>query len=410
LAALTAMLVLTATGCTLSEEPESAGGDAVTLRFWSYYQGAQGEWLEQQTRDFEADNPGIKVDLIKTVGDQQDQRLLASVATGNGPDLFINNIVVDFPTLVSAGVMKDITGEWEGFAERKQFPESTAWRSDGKVYNLLPYTNLLGMYANTDILAEAGVTEMPSTIEELETAMAAVVAETDHEALAMSGAPTVEGAWLFAPQLLGQDISYCNFDDPAVDAAFQRLDGWAERGYLPKATATWDQNDAWQQFMTGKYAFALNGNWQLGNVKDAEFEYRTAQYPAPEGGRSVVFPGGEGIAIGADSKHPEQAWRYIEQVFLSADSAEAIFKTAGSIPVRADAAKTVQADELVQPFVTAAQNSARWPDNPKTADMQTALGKAVSGVISGQLDGAEGAAQAKKNIAAARSEGGGGCE
>jgi multiple sugar transport system substrate-binding protein len=148
----------------------------------------------------------------------------------------------------------------------------------------------------------------------------------------------------------------------------------------------------------------------LGNVKDAEFKYRTAQYPAPEGGRSVVFPGGEGIAIGADSKHPEEAWRYIEHVFLSADSAEAIFKTAGSIPVRADAAETVQSDELVQPFVTAAQNSARWPDNPKTADMQTALGKAVSGVISGQLDGVEGAAQARKNIAAARSEGGGGCE
>lgn len=398
-------------GCAISSEPETEEAEGVTtLRFWTYYQDAQADWLEAQTEQFEAANPDIKVELVQTVGDQQDQRLLASVATGDGPDLLINNIVVDFPTLVGAGVMKDISSEWEGYAERDQFTEATAWRSEDKVYNLLPFTNLLGMYYNTDILEEVGITEVPTTLPELEAAMATVEAESDYEALAMSGAPTVEGAWLFAPQLLGAGVGYCQIDDPVVDTSFDRLADWAEQGYLPQATATWDQNASWQQFMTGDYAFAFNGNWQLGNVEEAEFGYGTAQYPAPEGGESVVFPGGEGIAIGAQSEHPEEAWRYIEEVFLSADGAQSIFETAGSIPVRGDVAESVQSDETVEPFVAAAQSSGTWPNNTQTADMQTALGTAVSGVISGQLSGAEGAQQARSEIAAAREEGGGTCE
>ena len=406
--------VLAVTGCTISQTPtapESPG--TVTLRFWEYYTaGGQADWLKAQTAKFEAANPGVKVELVQVVGSQQDQKLLAAVATGNGPDILINNIVVDFPTLVGGNVLKDITSEWNSYPDKGQYPAATAWQNDGKVYNLLSYTNLLGMYYNKDILDSVGITTPPTNLDELEADMAKVTAGGKYKALAESGAPTVEGAWLFAPQLLGKNINYCNFSGPEVDAAFNRIADWAQKGYTPKATATWDQNAAWQQFMTGKYAFGFNGNWQLGNVKAAKFKYGTTQFPAPAGGSSVGYPGGAGIGIGAQSKHPDLAWKYLQSVFLSNEGGLALFNAAGSIPVRADISEApeVKSDTYVQPFIKAAQTSGQWPNNPKTADMQTALGKAVSGVISGQLTGPEGAAAAEKNIAAAQQSGGGTCQ
>jgi multiple sugar transport system substrate-binding protein len=412
--AAAAAAVLAISGCTISNAPSASDSPGTTtLKFWQYYSaGGQADWLKAQNAKFEAANPGVKVQLVQVVGSQQDQKLLAAVATGNGPDLLINNIVVDFPTLVGGGVMKDITAEWNAYPDKDQYPEAAAWKSDGKVYNLLSYTNLLGMFYNKDILASVGITEPPTTLEQLEADMAKVNAGGKYKALAESGAPTVEGAWLFAPQLLGKGINYCNFSGQPVTDAFNRIADWAQKGYLPKATATWDQNASWQQFMTGKYAFGLNGNWQLGNVKKAKFAYGTTQFPAPAGGKSVVYPGGEGIAIGAQSKHPDLAWKYLQEVFLSKDGGQSLFAAAGSIPVRADVAGVpeIQKDTYVQPFIKAAQTSGQWPNNPKTADMQTALGKAVSGVISGQLSGPEGAEQAIKNVAAAQKSGGGTCK
>ena len=411
LAAAGAVTLLALSGCAISSDPsgETAEG-TTTLTFWSYYQGTQADWLANQVEDFEADNPDIKINVVEVVGDQHDQKLLASVATGATPDLFINNIVVDFQTLVSGNVMADLTPYWEDYADKDVYPEGTAWESDGKVYNLLPFTNLLGMYYNQDILNEFGITEPPQTLDELEEAVATVTADGQYEGIAMSGAPDVEGAWLFAPQLLGEGVDYCNFEGTKVDAAFERLSDWSTSGYIPLASATWDQNASWQQFMTGKYAFALNGNWQLGNVQEATFEYGTAQYPAPEGGNSQVFPGGEGFAIGAQSENPDLAWKFLEEAVLSAEASENVFTTAGSIPVRSDVADApVLNDEFVQPFVAAAGDSATWPNNENTAQMQSALGEAVSAVISGQQNGAQGAESAIADIKAAIEDGGGNC-
>jgi len=404
-----AMVVLTASGCAISANPSHPGG--TTLTFWQYYGDAQLTWLQGQVATFEKANPGVFVNLVQVVGGQQDQKLLASVSMGNTPDLFINNIVVDNPTLVSGGVMKDLTPYWDAYPDKDQYPSGAVWKTGGKVYNLMSYTNLLGMYYNKDILAEYRITKPPKTLDELQADMATVTAGGKYKGLALSGAPTVEGAWLFAPQLLGQGVDYCNFTGPKVNDAFNRIAEWSKAGYLPLATATWDQSAAWQQFMTGKFAFGMNGNWQLGNVKDATFKYGTTMFPAPVGGKSQVYPGGEGFAIGSKSKHPDLAWKFLEQVILSKQGNESVYEQAGSIPVRADATNiaAIKDDPFVQPFVAAAQDSAQWPNNKNTADMQTSLGKAVSAVISGQQSAQQGADAAVSNIGINIQNGGGSC-
>lgn len=407
LTALAALLALC--GCTISSSGSGSASSSgkVNLTFWEYYSGTQLTWLKGQVAKFEKANSDVSVQLVQVVGSQQDQKLLASVATGGTPDLFINNIVVDNPTLVAGGVMKDLTPYWNKYADKSQFPSSAVWKTNGKVYNLMSYTNLLGMFYNKDILDQYGITTPPRTLDDLQADLAKVKAGGKYKGLALSGAPTVEGAWLFAPQLLGTNVDYCNFSGPKVTAAFTREADWSRAGYIPGAAATWDQTAAWQQFMTGKFAFGLNGNWQLGNVKAATFKYGTTQYPMTPGGRSVVYPGGEGFAIGSKSKHPDLAWKFLEQMVLSKQGGQSVFHDAGSIPDRNDVADIpeIKNDRFVQPFVAAAHTAGTWPNNTNTAQMQTALGKAVSSVISGQQTAQQGAQSAMQDITSAAAKG-----
>lgn len=410
-AAILAALVLT---CASVGSASAAAGGSVTLTFWEYYApGGQQQWIQGQVKAFENANPNIKVNLVQSTGPNFDQKLLGSVSTGQTPDLFINNIVVDYPTLQHAGVMLNLTKYWNSYAGRSQFPSGAVWKTKGQVYNLLTYTNLIGLFYNETILDQYGITTPPSTLDELQQDLAKVAAGGKYGGLDMSGSADVQGAWQFAPMLLGQGVNYCNWgkSQKKVDSAFNLLADWSKKGYIPEAASTWSQTAAWQEFTTGKYAFAINGNWNLGNVSNANFKFGTTEFPAPAGGVSQVYPGGEGFAIGAKSKHPAQAWKFLEQAILSKQSELNVLADAGSIPMRADAATTpaVKNREYLAPFVKAAHNAAAWPNNPNTANMQAALGKAASAVISGQMTGPQAAQSSTQDIDSARQQGGGGC-
>lgn len=394
----------------------SAGGSSgpITLTFWEYYApGGQQQWIKGQVASFEKANPDIKVDLVQSDGTTFDQKLLGSVSTGQTPDLFINNIVVDYPTLQHAGVMLNLTKYWDSYPDRSEFPSGAVWKTKGQVYNLMTYTNLIGLFYNKTILDQYGITTPPSTLTELGQDLAKVKAGGKYGGLDLSGSADVQGAWQFAPMLLGQGVNYCNLSKSPkkVDSAFDLLADWSKKGYIPEAASTWDQTTAWQQFTTGKYAFAINGNWNLGATSGANFQFGTTVFPAPAGGISQVFPGGEGFAIGAKSKHPAAAWKFLEQAILSKQAELNVLADAGSIPMRADAAKTpaVKNRQYVAPFVKAAANAAPWPNNPNTANMQADLGKAASAVISGQMTGTQAAQTATQTIDSARQQGGGGC-
>lgn len=410
--AVTVAIVVSVSGCAISTIPKDGANGKTVLTFWEYFQGTQLTWLQDRVKSFEKRHSNVDIELVEVTGDQQDQKLLGSVATGKTPDLFINNIVVDYPRLVNGGVMKDLTPYWKKYSDKDQFPPNATWETDGHIYNLMSYNNLIGMYYNKEALKASGISKPPTTLEELQIDLAKIKQAGKYKGIAFSGDSTVEGAWLFAPQLLGLGVDYCNFRGAKVHDAFQRIANWRKHGYVPRSSATWDQTDAWQKFMTGKYAFALNGNWNLGNAQEnADFDYGTAQYPAPAGGKSKVFPGGEGFAIGSKARHPDIAWQFLKEEIMSKQGGKTVYEAAGSVPLRKDLLNwsKIKNDAKVQPFARATRTTASWPDNPNTADMQNSLGAAVSGVLSGQQSADDAANQAVRSISDLIKKGGGEC-
>lgn len=399
-----------ATGEATAAGEDGGGGDG-TLTVWTYYvAGGQVDALEAQNDLFAEQYPDVEVEHVQLPFDQLASRLLAGVNTDDGPDVVFDNVVVDFPALASSGALLDMSDYWADYEDASQFPDSAIWEQDGGIYNVMSYTNLLAMFVNSDVLAEYDL-EAPTTIDELEEAMATVADGGEYTPLAMSGVASPEGAWMFMPILLGQGIDYCNFEGDAVTEAFTTVQEWADNDWIPTETATWDQADAWQAFISGDYAFGFNGNWNLGAVDSAGFEISTVQYPAGGDEGSRVFPGGEGIGIGSFSDDPDLAWEYVKTAWMSQEGSLLNFENSGQIPTRGDLADAPELQEsaLVQPFVTAAGETASWPKNENVAAMQNAVGKALSDVISGGADAQSAAQEAMDDIAAEIDDGGGSC-
>lgn len=409
-AALAAALALAASACG-SNGPAAGGSQKITLTVWTYYTGdAQLKALGAQDAIFEKAHPNVTIQTVQIPGTQMDPKLLAGAASRSGPDVVLNNVVVDFPELTSAGVLYPLTKFWDAYAGRSQYPSAGVWTAaDGKIYNVMSYSNLLGLYYNKTILDQYHLTP-PTTIAQLESDMRVVTKAGKYTALAASADPQPDGAWTWFPILLENGTNYCDLTAGNATPMFQTIAGWTKAGYLPKAAATWSQSDSWTAFMSGKYAFGINGNWNLGAAAQAAFSWGTAQYPAgPDG--SHVFPGGEGLGIGAFSKYPQLDWDYLESAWLSQQGSIVDFTDSGQIPTRADVASAPTVSKNVQaaPFIAATKTVSAWPRSSKTAQMQVTVATELSDVVSGQSSASAAAIATATQITADIKSGSGGC-
>lgn len=399
--------------CGTSDSGTTSEGEQTTLTVWGAVQSPTGDaTVEKADELFEESHPDVTIDHVVIPHEQLTSKLLASAGTQSGPDVFSYNTVVDFHALNAAGVMADITEEWESYSDRDQFPDTYVWRDfEGNVKTIFPYSDHVALYYNEDILDELNLTP-PSTVAALEETLAGVAASGRYKGMAMAGAPDTGGAWQFMPLLLGEGVDYCNFGDNSqeVSEAFARVEGWVEKGYIPESTAVLSQGDAWQQFSTGDYAFGINGNWNLAAADELKFGWGTVRYPAGSEG-SIVYLGGDGVAIGAFAENRDLAWEYITAARLSQQGGLINFEGNGSLPTRADTADLpeISESEPLAPFIEAMDTIHGWPNSPQSAEMQFAVAEAVSGMISGELSSTEAAQQATDDVTAAIEAGGGDC-
>lgn len=383
----------------------------VTITVWTYYTGAQQiAALKAQDAYFEKLYPNVTVKQVQVVGSELDPKLLAGASTHTGPDVFLDNVVVDFPELTHAGVLYNLTQDWDSYPDRSQFPQAGIWKSDGKIYNVMSYSNLLGLYYNKTILDKYHLA-VPKTLSQLQSEMAVVKKAGKYQAMAASASPDTGGAWTWFPILLEQGTNYCNLTASKALPMYNTLASWVKDGYLEQSASTWTQTTSWTEFMTGNFAFGINGNWNLGNAEtSATFKWGTTQFPAgPDG--SHVFPGGEGLGIGAFSKYKKIDWEYLETAWLSKEGSLLDFTNSGQIPTRADVADTATVEKNVpaRPFVAATKTVSAWPRSSQTDQMQVTVGTEISKVVSGQTSPSTAASQTASQIKADIKAGGGVC-
>ncbi|MCS7462781.1 ABC transporter substrate-binding protein [Paenibacillus doosanensis] len=271
----TVMLASLMAGCAKSgtPAPEAGGSNAgsggaknVTLKMFQF-KVEIAEPLAKLAAEYEKENPGVKIQ-IDTVGGGSDYgaALMAKFNSGDKPDIFNNGGFSDLDKWIEH--LEDLSDQpWvkDMVAVAKE-----PMTKDGKLYGQPLNLEGYGFLYNKDLFAQAGITELPKTLSQLEAAA---------QKLQDKGIqPFVNGYgewWVLGNHFV--NIPFAQQPDPNAfidglnkgTAKFQgnaAFENWVklfdlQLKYGNKNPLQTDYKTQVTEFATGKAAMTQQGNW-----------------------------------------------------------------------------------------------------------------------------------------------------
>ncbi|WP_156325200.1 sugar ABC transporter substrate-binding protein [Nonomuraea sp. SBT364] len=317
------------------------------------------------------------------------QALLAG-QEGNAPDV----ILLDNPavsTLADAGML---TAMADFGLEVNRFDKNlvAAGELDGNTYGIPIGANTLALYYNKKILDDAGVD--PATIKDWASLDAALkkVKAAGKKPITFAAIGTEEGSFQFLPWFWGAGAQLTQLDSPQAVEALQLWSSWLKDGLAPNSVISNSQNTTWEEFLTGEFAFAENGTWQINSAAEADFPTGIVQIPGKDGGTAPTPTGGEFITVPVQKD--TQRYAVTKKILECMTTPEGLVETGTTfayyIPSTADGQQAILAKEpSLKPWVTAVQSAkGRTSDNlgtdyPKISEaLWTGVQKALSGAAS----------------------------
>src|SRR5688572_30406183 len=170
LSALCAGVLVVATACGDDGDSEEAEG-GTTISWWHNSNNEPGRgFYEQAADDFEADHPGVTVEISAMAHEDMVDKLEAAFQSGDIPDIYMERGGGELADHVEAGLVRDLSED--ASAEIDKLGGSVAgWQVDGQTYALPFSLGVVGFWYNTDLFKEAGITEPPQTMAELQDAV-----------------------------------------------------------------------------------------------------------------------------------------------------------------------------------------------------------------------------------------------
>lgn len=302
-----------------------AWADQVTLKVWALDEPTH--ITETFAKEFEAKNPDIKIDvkLVNFANIVNDS--VRAVATGTAPDM----VMIDNPEVAmfaSHDILTDLTSSVDHSKIMKRddfFPgplANSTWK--GKIVAIPRGANTIALYYNADAFKEVGLNPdaPPKTWAELYDAAKKLTDPAKHRyGLAFSAIASEESTFQFLPFV---QTAGGSFDRLNSDSAVRALEFWQkliDDKVASRDVLVYRQNDATGQFAAGNAAMSISGPWELPTLqKGAKFDWRVALLPVEKQGAPRASALGEfANAVFKTSKHPAEAFKFLEYVYSQAD-------------------------------------------------------------------------------------------
>jgi len=321
-----------------------------TLRFWAM--GREAEVVGELVREFEAEHPGIRVEVQNIPWTAAHEKLLTAYAADGLPDLcqLGNTWVPEFATLQALTPLQPWVDASDEVAPQDYFPG--IWNTnviDGQLVGIPWYVDTRLLFYRKDLLREAGYDHPPRDWAEWERMNAAL-----KQRMGPDRYPVLMPLNEFEPQLslaLQQDDPLLRDDDTRGNfrsPGFRRVLGFYanmyEQGWAPKMSETQISN-VWDEFFRGFTAFYLSGPWNIREFNkrqppSLQGEWGTAPLPGPDGPGAGIA-GGTSLVVFRSSRHKEAAWQLIE--FLSRPAMQQrLHAIIGDLPPRRSAWQSPQ--------------------------------------------------------------------
>ncbi len=328
-AAAAAVLAALAVGASLaSASPTHTGkASATTLTVWVGWSARELSEFKKVVQEYDAKNKDVEV---KVVGGINDDKIIAALRAGNGPD------VVSSFTSSNVGIYCS-SGGWIDLAPYlKQdkvniniFPKATQYYTQYKGTRCaLPLlADDYGFYYNTKLLKAAGLSGPPKTLDQLTQYAKKLTKRNPDGSLKVVGFDPFMGfyqntAGSYQPLFNGK---YFNGDKSALGsdpswAKFLRwqkslIDFYGYKNLVKWQTGAGDEFSASHAFETGKLAMMMDGEWRVAFIaaEHPELQYGTA--PMPTMAPSLYGAGyinGTIIGIPKNGKNRDASWALVK--------------------------------------------------------------------------------------------------
>jgi raffinose/stachyose/melibiose transport system substrate-binding protein len=219
-------------------------------------------------------------------------------------------------------------------------------RGEGSLYAMGLNFSMTGVFYNKNLAAKIGMSSPPTTLAELDDAMAKAkragvlpiqqfnggatggLAFPLQELMASYGPPGPINEWIF--QKSGASI-----DTPANLKATQHLQQWIKAGYFAKDVNAVEYAKMMSRFIAGQGLFMFNGDWESGNL-DKQMSGKAGFFlmpPAEDGGKQAAMSAPLAFGISAKAKHADCAAFFLNWVATNPKAREIAVEVGGSHPM-----------------------------------------------------------------------------
>lgn len=257
--------------------------------------GREAEVVSELIHEFEAENPGIKVDVQNIPWTAAHEKLLTAFAADGLPDVcqLGNTWVPEFAELDALTPLQPFV-QHSAVVDPKDYFQGI-WDTNvihGELVGVPWYVDTRLIYYRKDLLAKAGYDHPPRTWAEWEEQMAAIkrMQGPNRYAVLMPINEFEQQLSLALQQpdpLLRDDDTRGNFASPGFRRTLAFYANMFEQGWAPKMSETQISN-VWDEFFRGFNVFYISGPWNIREFKklqpkELEGQWGTAALPGPDG-------------------------------------------------------------------------------------------------------------------------------
>ena len=274
---------------------------------------------EAATAAFEEAHPDVVLNWEAFENESYKTKIKAAAAADEMPDIFFTWAGAFLGDFVDAGRVYCLDEAYQTYKD--QLPEVMMQNASygGKHYGVPLTMNIVAMFCNMDLLAEAGYTEVPATYEDLIACCDALVAKGIIP-FGCSGKET----WCvteYLEPIIEKTIGYeelgkifagqSTWNNEGIATAVSTFQDMINKGYFDPDGIALGNDEVKANFIAGKYAFYQNGSWNCGEVNDAGFNAQVALFPVLNAEKATLgqLIGGpsDTLAVAASSKDPALA-------------------------------------------------------------------------------------------------------
>lgn len=336
-------MVATASGFTTAMAKNNKAADKTTITYMAFSASPDHDKdLKAMIAEFEKQNPTITIDYQPVGYNDYFTKLQTLVASGTAPDTFELNYE-NFVSYAAKGALLDLTNS---IKNDKSFNPAVfqknaydVFKYNSKQYGLVSSFSDVVLFYNKDLFDKAKV-KYPTSSWTWKDELAAAQKLTDAKN-GIWGTYSPIQFWEFYKTIAQNGGSIFNKDKTKttinskqnMEALQWMIDKVNKYKVTPSDKQMGGQSDG-DLFKAGKIAMLRTGIWMFSSFKDAKFKWDIALEPGNTNKAHHFFA--NGVSVSKDSKHVEEAWKWIKFYTSSKEAAKIRVAASWELPGLSD--------------------------------------------------------------------------